>query len=137
MIFVTIIIALAVEVLVNHPQRMRNMSWLMTYRNWIVKLFGKSTSWNGAVGVLGVVAIPLIILKIIQSTSTFSDFMYGFFGILLGILVLVYCLRYRAMYQLVDELSVDSKNAITQVQQKKLAQELLGKHKSAKIQIEH
>lgn len=132
MIFITIIIALAIEILVDHPQRMRNMSWLMTYRNWVVKLFGKSTSWNGVVGVLGVVAIPLVILKIIQSTSTFSDLMYGFFGILLGVLVLIYCLRYRAMYQLVDELSVDSKNAITQMQLKTLAQELLGETQVSK-----
>ncbi len=124
MIFIAIIIGLSLELLVDHPQRVRNMRWLEGYSRWIVGLFQDSRLGDGPVGVLSVLAVPFVLLWIIQASAGFTTLWLGFFGVVLGVLFLLYCLRYRALDKAVEEMQADEAEALSRLKDQQVLHEL-------------
>jgi len=105
MLLITIIIALALELMVAQSEHIKKIHWLNGYRLWIISVFRKNTLWDGPLGVLAILLVPLLLVVWLQTSSFYNNSLYGLTGILLGVCILVYCLRYRALDNVIDDLS--------------------------------
>lgn len=124
--FITLVLALMLELLFLHPHRLKNFTWLVLWRNRLQQLFGASAWWQGPLGVLTVLVLPVACAAIIQTTAFYQQWLLGFFGIIIGVLVLIYCLRYQGVDQSVEEMLRQDPKAPEVAQDQRLGLELFG-----------
>jgi len=120
---IVIISALALELFFKPTGRFKGFKWFIKYRDWVISLYRDSINWNGVVGVLSVIVIPFILILILQVTVFSSGSYLGIPAVLFGIVVLVYCLRYHILNQVIEQLS------------DKTAGQSYGKNKEAIIEV--
>ncbi len=133
MLFITIIIALALELMVVHSVRIKNTHWLNAYREWIITLFRKNLLWDGPLGVLAILVIPVLLISMLQTSSFYNDTLYGLTGLIFGVFLLVYSFRYSSLDQAIENLSVSAVNDDSQflAAEKTAMSELLGQSQPA------
>jgi len=133
MLFLIIIIALALELMVAQSKQIKKIQWLSGYRDWIISLFRKSALWDGAVGVLAILALPIILIAWLQNSSFYIDSLYGLTNIVLVVFFLVYCFRYRSLEKVIDDLSRPDNNDVNQFveYERNVMRELLGQTEPA------
>ncbi len=133
MVFLIIIIALALELMVLQSELIKKISGLSGYRDWVISLFRKNTLWDGPVGVLAVLVLPVLLVAWLQTSSFYNDSLYGLSGIVLGVFILVYSMRYRSLEKVIDDLSTPVNSDVDQfVERERIAmRELLGQSEPA------
>ncbi|VAW77477.1 hypothetical protein MNBD_GAMMA12-1471 [hydrothermal vent metagenome] len=133
MLFITIIIALALELMVTHSVKIKKTHWLIAYREWIISLFRKNLFWDGPIGVLAILVIPVVLISLLQTSSFYNDSLYGLTGLILGVLLLVYSFRYSSLDQAIESLSVSAVDSEEQflAAEKAAMGELLGQSQPA------
>ena len=106
---IVVIVALAIELFYKPIRQYKGFEWMIQYRDWIISLYKNSIYWNGALGVLSVLAIPLLIIMLFQWFDFMNESLWGIPGIVFSLLVLLYCLTYSTLDQVIDQLSDQSK----------------------------
>ena len=123
-IFITLVLALMLELLFLHPHRLKNFSWLILWRNRLQQLWGAPAWWQGPLGVVTVLVLPVACAAIIQTTEFYQQWLLGFFGIIIGVLVLIYCLRYQGVDQAVEEMLRQDPKTPDDLRDQRLGREL-------------
>jgi len=106
MTFIIITIALALELMFVHFERIKGFGWISGYRDKVIGIF-KSGKWDGPVGVLAILFVPVAAMAWLQTSDFYKNSMFGLAGIIIGVFVLAYCLRYRPMDQAIDGLVIE------------------------------
>ena len=89
MTLITVLIAFALEYFLGTFDRFRKFDWFDYYLNWIERSLGRYSQWEGVLGVLITLAVPVMILLAISYalSAIFIGLVF-----LLSIFVLIYCL---------------------------------------------
>ncbi len=86
---ISILAGLAMEYFLGPLDRFRDSTWFETYMNWLELKCLRSPVWDGPVGVLLTIALPVTALLLVSSLLGEISVVLPF---LLSILVFVYCL---------------------------------------------
>ncbi len=86
---ISILAGLAMEYFLGPLDRFRDSSWFETYMNWLEPKCQRSPMWDGPIGVILTIALPLIALLLVSSLLGEVSVVLPF---LLSIVVFVYCL---------------------------------------------
>jgi membrane protein required for beta-lactamase induction len=114
--------------------RFKNMQWISTYREFILSLFQGSSLKDGPLGVIAVLSPLLLVFGILQTLDVYTDMALGIPGIILNVMVLVYCLRFYNIDNAIDVLSdPDINNPENRLREDVALSELLGDKVSEKL----
>ena len=86
---ISILLGLAMEYFLGPLDRFRDSKWVETYSNWLELRCQKSPMWDGPIGALITIALPVAGLQLLSYLLGEISVVLPF---LLGILVFVYCL---------------------------------------------
>jgi len=100
MTLISLVIAFALELLSAVPARERADAWFDRWRRRLERIFGDSTLWNGTGGVIAALALPVLVVALLQ--GMLEGVWLGLLGLVFAILVLTYAMRYRRLDTLVD-----------------------------------
>lgn len=100
MTLIAIVIALGVELFAAPSQTLRSLDWLRSYRNWLDHRLGGWSLWQGPVGVIVVMSLPLVLVAFVQ--VELRGVWLGLFALAFATVVLLYGLRYRPLDQAVQ-----------------------------------
>ena len=89
MILIIILLGLALEYFLGSMDRFRNFRWFEIYCNWLELKCQRFGIWDGAVGLIITLALPVAILLLIN--FIFAEIFIGL-SFILSILIFVYCL---------------------------------------------
>ena len=84
---ITVLIALGVEARFGNFDKYRSLVWFERYGNWLEARLGTGAYWNGVIGLLVTLFIPLLLLGLIIYLAAKVHFVLGF---VLSFLVLIY-----------------------------------------------
>ncbi len=84
---ITVLIALGVEARFGNFDKYRSLAWFERYGNWLEARLGTGAYWNGVIGLLVTLFIPLLLLGLIIYLAAKVHFVLGF---VLSFLVLIY-----------------------------------------------
>lgn len=101
MTLIVIVVALALELFAERRSGAREWQWLSAYADWFQRRLSGWRYGDGAIGLL-IVLLPLVLLAVLLQSAVHSIWL-GAFALLLGVVVLYYCLRYRAVDGIVDK----------------------------------
>jgi len=111
---------------------MRSWQWSLSYARMIKNMFRGHDLWNSPWGAIAVLALPVLLVRIIQ--LGLSDVWLGLFELVFSIVVLLYCLRYQPQDAWIDEIS----NAIEEGEQQRyqeLAEKIMGKPVDSEVDL--
>ncbi len=99
MALIVIITSLVLERFFGHLQHLRRLEWFSDYRGW---LFGWAPErlQQGLAGVFLVLTPIVLAMLLIQ--CLFQDVAWGFFELVLGVVVVTYCLGPEALNERID-----------------------------------
>lgn len=100
MTLIALIVCLSLEIFWPQVEEYRRLDRFGQYTAWLQGRFGQEGWWNGAVGVVMVLLVPLLAAGIIQ--SVLASVWLGLFELVFGIAVLSYCLRFQPLDRMVD-----------------------------------
>ncbi len=86
---ISILLGLAMEYFLGPLDRYRNYTWVDTYLSWLEPKCQRIPAWDGPVGVLVTMAIPIMGLLVLSSLLAHISIVLPY---ALGLLVFVYCL---------------------------------------------
>ncbi len=90
MIFITLVLALLAERFLGQFQHLRRFDWFDRYVGMVRTRLGSSAFWDGPMGVIVTLAVPLLVVSLVQA------FLHGallsVLGLLFGVAVLLYTL---------------------------------------------
>ena len=86
---ISILLALALEYFLGPMDRFRNFQWFENYLNWLELKCQQHSFWDGNLGVLITIGVPIITLLIVD--LVLGEIFIGL-SFVLSILVFVYCL---------------------------------------------
>jgi AmpE protein len=89
MTLISILLGLALEYFMGPMDRFRNFQWFDNYLSWLELKSRKFSFWEGAVGVLVTIAIPVACLILVD--YLLAEIFIGL-SFILSILIFVYCL---------------------------------------------
>jgi membrane protein required for beta-lactamase induction len=101
MTLIAIVVALALELFFARVESWRDPHWMDRYAAWLQRLLGRWAVWDGPVGVIALLVLPLIVVGLIQ--SWLQGVWLGLLALIYGVVVLSYCLRYHAMDRDVEQ----------------------------------
>lgn len=128
MTLIALIICFLLEIFWSSANEYRRYDWFGQYVGWLQARFGRFPWWNGDVGVVSVLLVPLLIAGFIQ--SLLADVWLGLFELVFGIAVLLYCLRFQALDRMVDEYC-DAKEADDEVRAQSVAAKIISQPSSS------
>ncbi len=100
MTLIFILIALGLDFFLGGLERFRNYSWFVSLFYVLEKKLAHYKYWDGSLGLLGLLAIPVIILLLIIATfDHYSSIIEAVFTLL----ILIYCLAPEALDNRLDE----------------------------------
>ena len=100
MTLITIVIAFALELLSTAASGASVDRWFESWRQRLDRAFGDGALWNGTGGVLLVLALPVIVVALVQ--GFLHGVWLGLLGLVFAVVVLAYAMRYRRLDLLVD-----------------------------------
>ena len=101
MTLIAIVVALALELFVARIESWREPRWLDRYAAWVQRLLGRWGVWDGPVGVIALLVLPLIPVVLIQ--SWLHGVWLGLPALIYGVVVLSYCFRYHSVDRAVEQ----------------------------------
>jgi AmpE protein len=101
MTLIAIVIALGVELFADQSQSVRSLQWLQSYRRWLQARLGSHRFWQGPLGVIGVMILPLVLVAVVQ--TGLREVWLGVFALAFATVMLLYCLRYRPLDRAVQD----------------------------------
>jgi membrane protein required for beta-lactamase induction len=118
MTLIFILIALGFDFFLGNLERFRNYDWIISLYYFLEKRLAHYKYWDGNLGLLGLLAIPVLILLMILATlDHWSSILEGIFTLL----VLIYCLSPEALdnrldqyITAIDEDDADSTSSLTE-----------------------
>ena len=93
MTLISVLVALLVERFLGHLQDLRRFDAFVDFSGWLRRRFFQSRPWDGAFGVLVVLAVPVVITGALQ--GWLSSWLFGLPELVFSIAVLIYCLGPR------------------------------------------
>jgi membrane protein required for beta-lactamase induction len=100
MTLIFILIALGFDFFLGNLERFRNYDWIISLYYFLEKRLAHYKYWDGNLGLLGLLAIPvLILLMILAALDHWSSILEGVFTLL----VLIYCLSPEALDNRLDQ----------------------------------
>ncbi|MGA7801030.1 MAG: regulatory signaling modulator protein AmpE [Gammaproteobacteria bacterium] len=93
MTLISVLVALLVERFLGHLQDLRRFDAFVDLSGWLRQRFFQSRPWDGPLGVLLVLAVPVLITGLLQ--HWLSSWLFGLPELAFAIAVLVYCLGPR------------------------------------------
>ena len=84
---ITVLIALAIETYFGDFDKYRSLNWFERYNDWLESRAGRAAYWDGVVGLLITLFIPLFLLGLAVYLSGKVHFVLGF---IFSLLVLIY-----------------------------------------------
>jgi membrane protein required for beta-lactamase induction len=100
MTLIFILIALGLDFFLGNLERYRSYSWFISLFYFLEKRLAHYKYWDGSFGLLGLLAIPVLVLLLITSTLDYwSSVIEGVFTLL----VLIYCLAPEALDDRLDQ----------------------------------
>lgn len=93
MILITLILALLAERFLGHYQHLRRYDWFHRYVATVRTRFGAVAFWDGPLGVIVTLAVPLLAVGIVQ--AVLHGVVLTLLGLVFGVAVLLYCLGPR------------------------------------------
>ncbi|MEJ2645804.1 MAG: regulatory signaling modulator protein AmpE [Gammaproteobacteria bacterium] len=93
MTLISVLVALLVERFLGHLQDLRRFDAFVDFSGRLRRRFFQSPPWDGAFGVLVVLAVPVVITAVLQ--DWLSSWLFGLPELVFSIAVLVYCLGPR------------------------------------------
>lgn len=100
-----LVLAYIISHLIGQPHRFRRFDW---YKSWI-SWFNRNTNWSvSELTVVAIIAVPVILI----STILLNVFDSDFWGLLVSIVVLSYCIGPESLEEDVDSGSIRSKLGI-------------------------
>lgn len=100
MTLIVLVIAFAIELLWDRVQHWRSDRWFEDFSRSLAARFDTRSFWNGPAGVAAVLALPVLLVALIQSLLQ-GDWL-GLLALLFGLAVLVYSLRYQPLERALD-----------------------------------
>lgn len=101
MTLIAIVVALALELFFARVESWRDFHWMDRYAAWVQRLLGRWGVWDGPLGVLVLLVLPLILVALIQ--SWLHGVWLGLLALIYSVAVLSYCLRYHSMDRDVEQ----------------------------------
>ncbi len=93
MILVTLVLALLAERFLGQYQYLRRYDWFSRYVSAIRARLGAAAFWDGPVGVIVTLAVPLFAVGLMQ--ALLHGVLLSLLGLVFGVVVLLYCLGPR------------------------------------------
>lgn len=87
MILIAVLTGLLLEKFVSTLEKYRRYKWFRNYANWLWAKLGSRVYWNGALGVIVTIALPLFLIWL---TLYFLGEIHGIFSFTSGVLILVF-----------------------------------------------
>lgn len=100
MTLIVLVIAFAIELLSDRADRWRSDNWFADYSRGIAARFDPQSIWNGPAGVAAVLALPVLVVLLVQ--ALLQDGLLGLLGLLFALGVLLYSLRYQGLDRALD-----------------------------------
>jgi len=97
---IAILIALSLEFFATAFEPLRSLRWFDAYRDRVLRALGAPAIGDGPLGVLAVLALPVLLVAVLQ--SVFAGHWLGLLSLALGVLALGLSLRYQPVDRLVD-----------------------------------
>ncbi len=97
---IAILIALSLEFFATAFEPLRGLHWVDSYRERVLRSLGAAPVWDGPLGVLAVLVLPLLLVGLVQ--SWFSGHWLGLLSLALGVVALGWALRYQPVDRQVD-----------------------------------
>ncbi len=100
MTLIVVLIGLAIEHFIGVTDEIRRLSWFDGYINWLERQLSRQVYWDGPLGVIITLAVPLLILLLLQWVvlAVFPPLM-----MLFALAVLLYCLGPRYLNPQIEE----------------------------------
>jgi membrane protein required for beta-lactamase induction len=100
MTLIFILIALGFDFFLGNLERYRNYDWIISLYHFLEKRLALYKYWDGSLGLLGLLAIPvLVLLLIVAALDHWSSIAEGIFVLL----VLIYCLAPESLDNRLDQ----------------------------------
>lgn len=117
MTLLSILIGLGLEYFLGSLDRIRNFAWFEQFSTWLEIRFSKYSLWEGPVGVLVTLAIPLSVVYLIAVKLEDIWFVLGF---IFAVMVFVYCVGSDfngLINSYLDALDADDDGSISGIEQ--------------------
>ncbi len=93
MIFITLVLALLAERFLGQHQQLRRYDWFSHYVSAVRSRLGSAALWDGPVGVIVTLAVPLLVIGLVQ--ALLHGALLGLLGLVFGVAVVLYTLGPR------------------------------------------
>lgn len=100
MTLIVLVIAFAIELLSDRVERWRSDQWFLDYTSRLRFRFGDRSFWGGPAGVALVLALPVLLVALLQ--GWLHGVWLGLLGLLFALALLVYSLRYQPLERALD-----------------------------------